>query len=198
MQFIKFNFSLLAFLLVSSAFAVTSFTPEECLNATYKTEVSHKGQPFGLTQNILRIEKEACLINLYHERYKFLKKEWLVDVCRSPVHIKSGAGAVDVLRRKDDCPQQEAETNYCREVREMRTLIEDDGLIFAEGDKERLSDPHGQVSCVVQLLELYLEQGVVLTRSKGIPQQQAPEQEQPEAAPLETIEEEATEEVITL
>ena len=164
MLFIKFSLFFLSF----SAFAFGSTLSEECLNANYETTVSHKGQPFGLTEIKLTLEKQGCLIVVKHERYKFLKKEWLIDVCRAPVHIKSGAGAVNVLRRNGICEEMSV-LPFCVETEVIEKTIEDDGLIFAVGDKDTLSDDHGKVSCVARLLDLYLNYGQVMSRGERLP-----------------------------
>ena len=41
---------------------------------------------------------------------------------------------------------------------------EDDGLIFAPGEKENLSTDHGRIYCVYQLLGGYLESGRIYSR----------------------------------
>lgn len=164
MLFIKFS---LLFLGLSS-FAFASSMNEQCLNANYETVVSHKGQPFGLTEIKLTLDKQGCLIVVKHERYKFLKKEWLIDVCRAPVHIKSGAGAVNVLRRDGVCEEMST-LPFCVEMELIEKTIEDDGLIFAAGDKDMLSDDHGRVSCVARLLDLYLNYGQVMSRGERLP-----------------------------
>jgi hypothetical protein len=137
---------------------------EVCLGSHFETIVSHKGQPFGLTETKLGISKSGCVIEINHEKLRFIKKNWLIDVCRSPVHIKTGAGAVTVLRREVDCLSEESAVDpFCLEIEDIKRVMEDDGLIFAEGDKNNLSDPHGKVTCVVKLIQRYLNEGQVLS-----------------------------------
>jgi hypothetical protein len=160
----KFKLTFLFLIFSTSSFALEGFSSIECLNSTFNTEVSHRGQPFGLTQNKILIQKEKCLITINRERLKFLKNEWHIDVCRSPVHLKTGAGAVKVLRREQNCESEEYTSDFCREIADLKRVLEDDGLIFAEGEKENLNDAHGRVTCVVSLLHDYLHQGLVLSR----------------------------------
>ena len=63
--------------------------------------------------------------------YQWIKKGWVIDVCREPVHIKAGAYSVDVLKREGPCPQEESE--YCEVFQQITKIIQDDGLIFCEG-----------------------------------------------------------------
>lgn len=152
--------------LVFFLFPFQLMASEACLTSHYETTVSHKGQPFGLTETKLMIAKKGCVIEIGHEKLRFVKKHWLVDVCRSPVHIKTGAGAVTVLRRQMDCASENASLDpFCLEISEMKRMMEDDGLIFAEGDKDNLADPHGKVTCAVRLIERYLHDGYVLSLS---------------------------------
>jgi hypothetical protein len=151
-------------ILVALFLPLSLMASEACLTSQYDTVVSHKGQPFGLTETKLSISKKGCVIDIGHEKLRFIKKNWLVDVCRSPVHIKTGAGAVTVLRRVMDCQLEEASLDpFCMEVESMKRMMEDDGLIFAEGDKDNLADPHGKVTCAVNLIQQYLHHGRVLS-----------------------------------
>lgn len=199
---LSFKFSVLVLSLAISWSAVSKvgFSQSECLNSNFETKVSHRGQPFGLLENVLTLSKEKCIITINHERLKFLKNEWHVDVCRGPVHVKTGAGAVKVLRREGDCHQELMKSDYCQEIASLRRILEDDGLIFAEGEKERLQDAHGQVTCAVQLLDEYLHEGRILSRhGKTIePQKSQPFQENTyvPSEPLPPLEEDGDSDLI--
>tara|TARA_R110000868_G_scaffold86182_8_gene241737 strand:+ start:1217 stop:1732 length:516 start_codon:yes stop_codon:yes gene_type:complete len=136
------------------------------LDASYETTISHKGFPFGLTQNILGVSKEKCVITISHEKLKFIKDAWVIDVCREPVHMKKGAGAVEVIKREGLCVEG-AKSSYCGELERLKAMIQDDGLIFAQGEKEDLASDHGKVYCAFSLLQRYLGQGIVLSRHSG-------------------------------
>lgn len=157
-----FKFSLFCLLYISSAHA---FNDMDCLNSSYEAKVTHKGQPFGLTKNILDIKKEECVLTIAHEKYKFIKKKWNVDVCREPVHIKKGVGAVEVIKRQGDCPEG-ATAGFCGELHSIRSIIQDDGLIFAEGEKEDIGTDHGRVYCAYLLINAYLGRGLVFNRNQ--------------------------------
>lgn len=139
------------------------FDARVCLDQGFQTEVVHKGHPFGLTETKLMIEKESCVLKISHESFKVIKKAWEVDVCRAPVHVKSGAGAVTVLRREGHCVEG-VNSRYCQEIKKIDQILQNDGLIFADGEKENMATPHGQIHCSYFLIRKYLFEGLVLSR----------------------------------
>jgi hypothetical protein len=163
MRFFKFSVLVLLIPLFASA---RVYTEAECLDANYEASIVHKGFPFGLTDIKLGIAKDRCVITVSHEKLKFVKSEWVIDVCREPVHMKKGAGAVEVIKREGICAQGAADS-YCAEVVRLKNLIQDDGLIFAEGEKENLDSDHGKVYCAFILLQRYLDQGITFSRHGG-------------------------------
>jgi hypothetical protein len=151
----------ISFLLLFPSLGHSNFTLSDCLNSEYKTEVSHKVKPFGLLDVKLSLRKSKCNISIEHK--KIFTKKWAIDVCRAPVHIKSGKNGVDVLKRIN-CFGVEKSGEYCTELNGILETIQNDGLIFAEGEKEQIATDHGKVFCVFTLLEQYLKQGIVLSR----------------------------------
>ena len=159
MRFLKFSLSFLI------AFTVTAtFDSSECLDASFETLISHKSFPFGWSQTRLGIRKDKCVLRIEHRKLKFIQKAWTIDVCREPVHIKRGAGSVDVLRREGRCPR---DTDFCGQLETIEEVVQNDGLIFAAGEKEDLSSDHGKAYCSFLLIEKYLHDGVVLSRSSS-------------------------------
>jgi len=135
----------------------------QCLVENFSTTVSHKGKPFGLFKTKIKIDKQGCVITIDHEKYKYLKNHWVVDTCREPVHIKQGSGSLEVIKREGVCG--ESNTDYCESLNKILSVIQDDGLIFAPGEKENLKSDHGKFYCSFLLLKRYLKEGVVLKRS---------------------------------
>lgn len=145
---------------VSLAFSLKAdFDTLACLNASFETTISHRAFPFGLTKNKLHLKKDRCVLEVDHERLNFLRTRWLIDVCREPVHIKLGSSSVEVIRREGACPGEE---EFCQEWERLKRIVEDHGLIFAEGRKEDINSDHGKTYCSYLLLEKYLIGGVVL------------------------------------
>ncbi len=157
------RFSILVqILFCSSIFAQTTFLDDECISSDFKATVSHKGAPFGLFDTILVITKKECVLSIEHKKMKMMKKRWLIDVCREPVHIKYGTGAVDVLKKDRVCGKGEDE--FCDALEDLMQVVQDDGLIFASGEKEVLSTDHGMIYCSYLLLKGYLQREIIFSR----------------------------------
>ena len=163
-KFMKFKnyvvtmLSLLSMLVVLSAHA---FRPDECLNAQFQTEVKHKIGPFGLLEITLKVSKSNCKIQIEHK--KFYAQNYEIDVCRTPIHIKKGTGGVDVIKRVD-CTDKKNTSDFCDQLQMLENILQDDGLIFADGEKEILTSANGQIYCAFSLIQKYLRDGDVLSR----------------------------------
>ena len=48
-------------------------------------------------------------------------------------------------------------------------VIQDDGLIFAEGDRDNLSSDHGKTFCSYLLMKKYLNESVIFSRYTDVP-----------------------------
>jgi hypothetical protein len=165
MQFSVFNMRLLFLSLFIFSFSSNAqvFNTEECIQAEFNTTVKHKGWPFGLHDVILKLEKKQCQLSVYHERFKYLKKNWKIDVCRGPVHIKMGTSSVEVFKRRAVCDDGGENSGYCSRYTELKRVIQDDGLIFAQGHKEDINTDHGRVNCAFILVKEYLNNGFVFS-----------------------------------
>ena len=159
MRYSKFKQSLWPFLMLLSPIS-QAFNATDCLQSNYQTEVSHKLPPFGILEKTLKISKNKCEIQVETNRWWFFSTHWMIDVCRGPIHIKVGNTGVEVVRKNSPClsPQQD---DFCRRVAQLDQFLQDDGLIFAEGEKSNLSAPHGQVYCSYFLIKSYLERDLI-------------------------------------
>lgn len=157
MQFLKYS---VLFLTINS---VLAFTGTECFQSSFDVSVSHKSSPFGLLNKTLTISKKECEVEIAHNEYKYHNRSWIVDICRDPVHIKSTTTSIDVYRKSGECHKTSNE--FCDEYKTIRKIIEDDGLIFAEGAKNNLVDPHGRVFCASLLLNSYLKENNIFNRN---------------------------------
>ena len=133
-----------------------------CLGHDFKLKVAHDVLPLGFLSKELSVVKKKCDIKIKSVSYIWIKKEWNVDVCRTPVHIKAGTYSPEVLRKSGPCPNKTS--GYCKAAYELIGLIEDDGLIFAKGEKEDPLSEHGQIYCAYALLNKYLKNGEILSR----------------------------------
>jgi hypothetical protein len=169
MVFIKY--SILFLLTVSTAFAQSRFSPKSCLDATYKMKMVQKGPLFGLIKQEFIIDKKDCIVHLTHKKY--LPKEWIVDVCREPVHIKvTSATGMDVAKKESECINKDKTkhtSDFCSQYFDIMNVMQDDGLIFAEGDRDNLDSDHGKTYCSYLLLGKYLNESVVFSRYTDVP-----------------------------
>ncbi|MGB0453393.1 MAG: hypothetical protein ACPGJV_06730 [Bacteriovoracaceae bacterium] len=139
-----------------------SFEMRECLQSSFNTEVKHNGWPFGLQEVAIRIDKKQCLIKIFHRQFKYFKKAWTVDVCRSPIHVKKGGDSVEVIKKSKSCGQGKKDV-FCSEYAHIAKRIQDDGLIFASGQKEDIGTDHGKFNCVFTMINEYFGKGVVFS-----------------------------------
>ena len=168
---LSFRFSF--FLLLFFSYSAFAFQDNECLVSVYSTSVSHKTWPMGLMQEKLTIEKNRCVITVVLQKNRFWKTQWLIDVCREPVHIKYGTGSLEIYKRRTLCETAidflEAEENknkadpFCSHWYDLEGFIQDNGLIFAQGEKEDISSDHGKMYCSYLLLKRYLKDGVIFS-----------------------------------
>ncbi len=160
-----FKFSFFALFSFSSLAQSLDSTLLECLNINFDVTVEHPGSFFGLMKNRLQVVKNECEIRFISKRY--LSEEWLVDVCRTPVHIKKQDGGVKVYKKTQACHKTKG-GDFCEQYQKIYVTLQDDGLIFAKGEKEDTTSPHGQLYCVYRLTEKYLAEDLVLSRRAPI------------------------------
>lgn len=158
MQYLKLSF--LVFFLITAANG-QKFSSKECLDASFDTSIKSKGKFFGLIKNDISISKNKCKITFKHKG--ILESVWNVDLCREPIHMKVlSKGSENVFKREEACTQ-ESTSDFCYYLKELKTNISDYGLIFAEGLREKLKDPHGQVYCTSLLLDKYFDDETVFS-----------------------------------
>lgn len=155
-----FKFSLVV-LLMSSVHA-QSFSSRECLHSKFSNHIKNEGQLFGLIKNDLKISKDVCQVEVNFK--KILDTTWKIDLCREPIHMKvTSKGNQQVYKRNDGCDNA-SESEYCQYKNELLGIIQDYGLIYAQGERELLSTDHGQTFCVFLLLKEYLNNGVLFSK----------------------------------
>jgi hypothetical protein len=171
MECIKFSFIFLSLFFIGVAQAQVRFSPKSCLDAEYKMTMVQKGPLFGLLKHEFIINKKNCIVHVTHNKY--IPKEWIIDVCREPVHIKViTATGVDVAKKTSECGQQDSSkdtSDFCSQYQDLMDVIQDDGLIFAEGDRDNLDSNHGKTFCSYLLAKRYLNDSMVLSRYSEVP-----------------------------
>lgn len=170
MAFIKFSFFLI--LSISVANAQVRFTPKACLDSHFKMRMIQKGPLFGLLKHEFVINKKDCNVTITYRKY--FPREWKIDVCREPVHIKvTSATGVDVAKKVNDCVNKDKTRDtgdFCSQYFDIIDVIQDEGLIFAEGDRDNLSSDHGKTFCSYLLLRRYLLDSMVFSRYTEVPE----------------------------
>lgn len=146
---------------------MSAFTDMECLNSTFESSVSHKGMPFGLTETTVKVKKENCLIIVEHNELKYIYNKWEIDVCREPIHIKESSGAIEVLKKTGNCNSPQKNEEFCKAASKIEAVLQDDGLIFADGEKENLNSDHGRLYCTFLILKSYLRKDVIYSRHRN-------------------------------
>ena len=139
--------------------SLLAFDGNECFSSNYNVEVKHKAFPFGLLSKTLEMKKEKCSIEISFNRYKYLNSKWEIDICRNPVHIKETSRTTNVIRKVNECTN--VKNKFCNEYLNIKKVIEDNGLIFAKGDKSELDSSHGKVYCTYLLINRYLDKNLV-------------------------------------
>lgn len=181
------RFSFLFLLLIGSVSAQSRFSSKSCLDASYRMKMTQKGPLFGLLKQEFLIDKKNCIIHISHKKY--LPKEWIIDVCREPVHVKvTSATGVDVAKKEAECIKKDKSRDtgdFCSQYFELMDVIQDDGLIFAQGDRDNLSSDHGRTFCSYLLIKKYLNDSVVFSRYTEVPDIFMEKAKEVEAAPVE-------------
>lgn len=178
MACIKFSILLVSLLSLAHAQIVGSgvaapqrFSPKSCVDASYKMSMIQKGPLFGLLKQEFVIDKSGCIIHVQHRKY--FSKEWIIDVCREPVHIKvSSATGVDVAKKEGSCNNTDTSkdtSDFCSQYQDLLNIIQDEGLIFATGDRDDLASDHGKTYCTYLLIKRYLADAMVFSRYTEVP-----------------------------
>ncbi len=161
MQWSKCNFFLLIIVCSLNVQAQSKFTSKQCLDADFSTIIDNEGKFFGLLKNKLSVKKNKCDIEVSFKG--ILETVWKIDICREPIHMKvTSKGSQSVYKRDAECEKKD-KTDFCYFRNELILNIQDQGLIFAPGQKENLEDSHGQVYCVYLLLKKHLDKGALFS-----------------------------------
>lgn len=162
------RFSLFVILIFSlNTFSQDKFTSKQCLDAKFETSIQQGKKFFGLINSNLDIRKEECILTV---KYKYImEKEWIVDICREPIHIKvSSTSSQEVFKRGSGC-QVANQGDFCDAWNELSAVIQDYGLIYAIGKREELESSHGKTYCAFLLLSKYLSDGVLFSTYEEVP-----------------------------
>jgi len=130
------------------------FDEERCFRESFSLTLERNVGPFGVGKRIVNFKKNKCELTLDYQAFQQRKTKWVIDVCREPIHIKKGEASVEVIKKDGQCSS--TKNSYCEETKELLTVIQDEGLIFANGQREDLSSDHGKAYCTYLLAKKYL------------------------------------------
>lgn len=184
-------FLTLGFCIIWVSTAYSDFTAEQCLNSSFNVILSKKAFYWGPFQHQLIIKKNACTIEISKVRYQYSKSKWNIDVCRSPVHIKEGTEVIDVYEKTIECSKlanTKTKNEYCGLETLILRFIQQEGLIFAKGQRNDLNSDHGKVYCSYFLVEKYLSENKIFGfEMKDIPGEEKSTQENSANAKIEEL-----------
>ncbi len=143
------------------------FEDERCLKNEFSTTIEKGIDPFGYLKESLTITKKKCDVIIELQKAKYIKSKWHIDICREPIHIKYGNNLQNVAKKNGEkCTGEK--NDYCEEFDQVRTVLEDNGLIYGKGIREDLTSPHGKVYCTYLLLKQYLSNNIVFSYEKPV------------------------------
>ena len=132
-----------------------------CFEENFDITVVNRSQYFGIIPLELKLTKDKCDLKLTHGA--FLRETVWIDICRGPIHIKlQQFGQVEVFKKTGPCDTNPS-GQFCRLTRSLWEILENQGLIFAKGERANLKSPHGKTFCFKDLAKGYLDEGKILT-----------------------------------
>lgn len=154
-------------LLMLFNYTVHSFEDSQCLKGDFETSVNKAIDPFGYFYKTLNVKKENCNVTIEIIKAKYLNSKWQIDICREPIHIKFGKNLQNVVRKNQNgCDNNKNE--YCQTYREIKEILENNGLIYGEGIRENLSSQHGMIYCSYLLINQYLNNNIIFSYEKPL------------------------------
>jgi hypothetical protein len=101
----------------------------------------------------------------------------------------TSATGVDVAKKEAECLKNDNSrdtSDFCSQYFTMMDVIQDDGLIFAQGDRDNLYSDHGRTYCSYLLLKKYLNESIIFSRYTEVPDIFL-EKSKPQVAPVAPI-----------
>lgn len=145
---------------VSGQLGFCMFKTSDCVGQSFVGKFSIQKGPFGLFPLEMVVKKNRCIIDI--SKKLFLESSWQIDLCREPVHIKRKSWTGDGFDLRKSYPCKE-DKSYCQVVDELITSVENDALIYAQGERETLYSDHGKFYCTYLLLKSYLRDAKVFS-----------------------------------
>ena len=164
MQLKSFNIIIFIFGMLPAISNSMTFDENVCFKKKFDINLLRKVGPFGIGERKLSIVKKDCDIEVEYQSFQYNIKTWKIDICREPVHIKEGRESVKVIQKEEDCHKSN-EDSFCSEKDMILDLLQNEGLIFADGAREDFNTDHGKTFCSYLLLKYYLNGQKALNRN---------------------------------
>jgi hypothetical protein len=136
------------------SFGLYAFDSKTCIESNFSTNVKLVTNFWGMIKPEFSLEKKRCLLSLNYKN--ILEESWQVDLCKEPIHIKVHQYFSDkVYVKKSNCSEEK--DIFCKKRKEVLSLIKNQGLVFAKGERSTLDSEHGKVYCFYKLLQKHLD-----------------------------------------
>ena len=144
------------------SFGAGAFEDHACLMQDFSFSIKRPSKMLDFFTPTLTLTKSACELTI-EQRWRWAKT-WVVDVCRGPIHIKFQQFRHAAWMKKESCHGQERSDKFCQEYRKLMDLIQEEGLLYAAGERDDLQSDHGKTYCLYLLAQSYLGDGKLFSR----------------------------------
>jgi hypothetical protein len=140
---------------IISFHASAMFSSADCIGASFSKNVELPKKFFGVFKRDIMMTKERCILSLRY-KYSFWFSKWEVDICRDPIHVRYENFFGPELLRKDGECEKNSQGVFCQKWKELQSIIDNELLIYAEGERDQLNSLHGTSYCLDLLFKGYL------------------------------------------
>ena len=145
-SFIEFN--------INQAFAM--FSSSDCIVANFSKQIFLPAKYLGIFKREISLAKDRCLLSLKFKS-SFWFSKWEVDLCRDPIHLRyENFLGPELFRKNTSCLKGQSD-QFCDSAAKLKEVIQNELLLFAEGERDQLSTSHGTSYCLNLLFASYLE-----------------------------------------
>jgi len=139
-----------------------AFEDHACLMQDFSLAIKRPSKMLDFFTPTLTLTKNGCELTI--ERRLYWGKSWVIDVCRGPIHIKFQQFRHAAWMKKESCLGQTKPDKFCAEYKKLLELIQEDGLLYAAGERDDLQSDHGKTYCLYLLAQSYLGEGKLFSR----------------------------------
>lgn len=151
------------FLLISlvSINSYAMFSSDICVTGEFVAQTQRQGAFWGAFKREFKVSKSRCKVVIKHD--DVISSEWEIDICKEPINLKVEQYFTKKHYIKEEICTKKSKSTFCRKVYELSALINKEGLVLAEGERDSLETEHGKIYCLSLILEKYLMKGDVFS-----------------------------------